>query len=177
MENLGPLLLTCSRAFHRVTYRSLIEHGFGGKCVFGMGHASTLQQSRLDRPCCDRSTGSKLPRKTAREAGCRPVRAIPCSSPSESQRAGHATPAAASAALASGIVQEKSGCHLFMCHIFHQRSLNDACYPVVFSPPRHIRRTYFRHHLCDVSTMRSTGNRSVKRRQRGFGTQRDVMHD
>jgi hypothetical protein len=126
MENLGPLLLTCSHAFHKVTYRSLIEHGFGRKRVFGMAHASTLQQSRLDRPCCDRSTGSKLPRNTAREAGSRPVRAIPCSSPSESQRAGHATPAAARAAPVSEIVQEKSGCHLFMCHIFHQRSLN-AC--------------------------------------------------
>jgi hypothetical protein len=55
--------------------------------------------------------------------------------------------------------------------------LMHACYPVVFSSPRHIRRTYFRHHLCDVSTMRSTEDRSVKRRQRGFGIQRDVMHD
>jgi hypothetical protein len=52
-----------------------------------------------------------------------------------------------------------------------------ACYPVVFSLPRHIRRTYFRHHLCDVSIMRSTGNRSVKRRQRGFGRQKDAMDD
>jgi hypothetical protein len=69
------LLLTCSCNFHRVTYRLLMEHGFGRKCVFRMAHASILQQSRLDGPCYDRLTESKLLRQygtgSRRSAGAR----------------------------------------------------------------------------------------------------------
>jgi hypothetical protein len=130
------------------------------------------------RPCCDGSVESKLSGQDVM-IDRRSARAARRANLSEriKVRPGRDIGQSPCVALVSEIVQKDQAEACLSVTSSTDGPSMYLCYSIVFALLRRIQRTYFRHHLCELSNISSTEIRSVKRLQYRFSRWKNATHD